>query len=118
MFQVWRFVGATLVSAAMTLAVPAAADAHLLSEARAGRLAMKEARAFADDGEWYGWHSCNYRSVHARRCLIASYDESDDITCDAFVNVRFASRYSYRLRAGRWYAIECYEGDEYGFLDE
>jgi hypothetical protein len=56
------------------------------------------------------------RNAHKRRCVIWSYDEDADVTCDAYVNVHL-SRYGYRTWAGGWWAIDCYDGDEYDAVD-
>lgn len=48
---------------------------------------------------------------------LASYDADSDTTCDAYVRVKFTRPYSYRTRAGSWYAIDCYEGDHYELVD-
>jgi hypothetical protein len=93
-------------------AVPA--HAHFLSQQRAQNRAVIEANAFMDSSDDYWLADCWKRlSAHRRRCLIASYDEDSDITCDAYVNVRFRSGWSYRTIAGSWYGIRCYDGDAY-----
>lgn len=93
------------------------ASAHKLTETRAEWRAEKEAYLFADEGESYTWGDCRYRSSHTRRCTIVSYDADADITCDAYVHVRFVNRSSYRTRAGEWFDIDCYDGDPYELGD-
>ena len=101
----------------MLCVAPAVAQGHTLSVTRAGEVADSQAYDFADYGEYYGSTYCQKRSAHVRRCIIWSYDEEEDTTCDAYVNVRMSPS-SYRLRAGRWYAIDCFGGDEYGALED
>lgn len=107
---------AVFVVVGLFVAAPTA-SAHKLTKTRAEWRAQTEAKLFADEGEAYTWGDCRYRSSHTRRCTIASYDVYADITCDAYVYVRFVSRRSYRTWGGRWFEIDCYEGDHYDLAE-
>ena len=98
----------------MSLALAGPASAHTLSKGRAEARAAIEASDFADVGEYYAWQCPTRLSSHARRCIIASYDPETDVTCDAYVNVRFRNRRSYRTVAGARYEVECEDGNPYG----
>jgi hypothetical protein len=102
-----------LLVAGLALALAGPANAHVLSKSRAQTSAKRQAYHFADVGEFYGAKRCVRKSSHKVRCIIYSYDENQDITCDAYVDVRL-SRTSWRVSNGSWYQIECFDGNRYG----
>jgi hypothetical protein len=103
----WRLVMPML--AAVFVAAPA--SAHQLSANQAMQRAEKMAYNYADVGESYGAADCVRLNAHVDRCVIWSYlEETADtygLYCDAYVNIRFVGRSSYRTRSRGWYDSVC-----------
>ena len=100
--------------AALSLTLVPVASAHTLTQSRAEARGAIEAQNFLDEDDDYWGVDCDTRiSARAFRCIIASYDEDDDVGCDAYVRISFRSRTSRRTKAGSWYAVDCYDGDPY-----
>lgn len=112
-----RLIAVAVVLAA--LLVPSIASAHTLSVTRAEDRGGIEARRFITPGDDYWYTDCvgGRRSAHSFRCIIATYDSSVDVTCDAYVNVRFVNSRSYRTTAGSRYEIDCRSGDSYNVVE-
>jgi hypothetical protein len=102
-----------LLVAGLALVLAGPANAHVLSKSSAQSSAKKAAYEFAEVGEFYGATSCVRMSSHKVRCIIYSYDENQDITCDAYVVVRL-SRTSWRVSNGGLFQIDCVDGNRYG----
>ena len=106
-----------LLALVLVLAVAAPAEAHTLTKKRADKRAHVEVLDFVDASDDYWGEGCPKRlSRHKRRCIIVSYDSTADVTCDAYVNVRFRNRRSYRTVAGSWYQVQCFPGDAYDMV--
>ena len=102
-----------LLVAGLALSLAGPANAHVLSKSKARSSAERAAYNFADVGEYYGATGCERKNAHKFKCIIYSYDADQDITCDAYVNVKL-SPYSWRVSNGSWYQIDCFSGNPYG----
>ena len=109
---------ATIAVTFAALALPGAASAHTLTWQRAEQRSAIEAKRFVSSGDTHWYTDCERgrRSAHEFNCIIATYDRGTDITCDAYVTVRFRNSRSYRTVAGPWRQIDCGSGDPYNLV--